>query len=30
MLKEKAFTDGVEDNNDQNKKGFDPLRPSKK
>lgn len=30
MLKEKAFTDGVEDNNDQNEKGFDPLRPSKK
>lgn len=30
MLKEKIFTDGVEDNNDQNEKGFDPLKPSKK
>ena len=30
MIKEKTFTEGVEDSKDQDKKGFDPLRPNEK
>ena len=27
MIKEKTFTEGVEDSKAQDEKGFDPLRP---
>lgn len=27
MIKEKTFTEGVEDSKEQEEKGFDPLRP---
>lgn len=27
MIKEKTFTEGVEDSKKQEEKGFDPLRP---
>lgn len=27
MIKEKTFTEGVEDSKGQEEKGFDPLRP---
>jgi len=30
MIKEKTFTEGVEDSKDQDEKGFDPLRPNEK
>ena len=27
MIKEKTFTEGVEDSKEQEEKGYDPLRP---